>query len=232
MSPTASSETAAKPPAGTPGREAGFSLASLLVILTVMAVFLAYTVPRMWSDVMRRQRERQTVFAMKQYARAILEYQKSHANTAPTQLAQLKDSRRPRVLRGVGDMVDPLSGKLDWVPVPFGTVTPGTTAPGTAAPGTAVPSPTPAPQPGGGIGGTPGTTATSGTGSATGQQPNAANFVGPFIGVRPGVTGESLIALNNQNRYEDWMYTITDLQKDINAQVGGGPPGSPAGVLH
>jgi type II secretory pathway pseudopilin PulG len=217
--------------------QSGFSLASLLVILTVMAVFLAYTVPRMWSDVMRRQRERQTLFVMKQYARAILEYQKSHANTAPTQLAQLKDARRPRVLRGQGDLVDPLSGKNDWILVPFGAITPGSTAPGTApiTPG--------APQPGGGINGTAtpgtgtsGTSGTSGTtgtdsGSATGQAANAANSVGPFIGVRPGVTGESLLAVNDQNHYEQWMYTITDLQKDINSVVAGAT-GSPSGVLH
>jgi type II secretory pathway pseudopilin PulG len=221
MCPTASSDEAAGPVAGSRSSEGGFSLASLLVILTVMAVFLAYTVPRMWSDVMRRQRERQTIFVMKQTARAILEYQKSHAMTVPTQLTQLKDARRPRVIRGAGELVDPLSGRPEWVLVPFGSVTPGTTAPGT------VPvNPAPVPQPsGGGM-----TGATPGTGNAAGQNANGP-VIGPFIGVRPGVSGESLIALHDQNRYEAWMYTVTDLQKDINAAIGG-PVGSPAGVLH
>jgi type II secretory pathway pseudopilin PulG len=215
------------PAVDTRSGQSGFSLASLLVILTIMAVFLAYTVPRMWSDVMRRQRERQTIFAMKQYARAILEYQKSHANTAPTQLTQLKDAKRPRVLRGQGDMVDPLSGRNDWILVPFGAITPGSTAPGTPPvnPAPLIPPP--------GTSGTTGTTGTTGTdsGSATGQAANASNSVGPFIGVRPGVSGESLIALNDQNHYEQWMYTVNDLQKEVAASVSGNT-GSPAGVLH
>ena len=211
MCPTTSSDVTSEHPAESPSVESGFSLASLLVILTVMAVFLAYTVPRMWSDVMRRQRERQTVFAMKQYARAILEYQKSHANTAPTQLAQLKDARRPRVIRGAGEIVDPLSGRFDWIPIPFGTATPGAAAPGTAPVAPAAP----VPQPGGGM---------------NGQQPDAKNVVGPFIGVRPGVSGESLIRLNDKNRYEEWIYTVTDLQREINAAVTGAAPS--AGVLH
>ncbi len=220
MSPTTSSDVADDAPAESASGESGFSLASLLVILTIMAVFLAYTVPRMWSDVMRRQRERQTIFVMKQYARAVLEYQKSHANTAPTQLAQLKDARRPRVIRGVGQLVDPLTGRFDWVPIPFGTITPGTTAPGTAPPA-------PAPPPGGGMNGT---TGTSGTNTAGGQNIDAANFVGPFIGVKPGISGESLMTLNEKNHYEEWIYTVSDLQRDINSAVGGAAPS--AGVLH
>jgi type II secretory pathway pseudopilin PulG len=219
MSPTTSFDVAGDAPAESASGESGFSLASLLVILTIMAVFLAYTVPRMWSGVMRRQRERQAIFVMKQYARAVLEYQKSHANTAPTQLAQLKDARRPRVIRGVGQLVDPLTGRFDWVPIPFGTVTPGTTAPGTAPP---VPAPPP--------GGMNGTTGTSGTNTAGGQNIDPANFVGPFIGVKPGVSGESLIALNDKNRYEEWIYTVNDLQRDINSAVSGAAPS--AGVLH
>jgi type II secretory pathway pseudopilin PulG len=212
MSPSTSSDVADDAPAESASGESGFSLASLLVILTIMAVFLAYTVPRMWSDVMRRQRERQTIFVMKQYARAVLEYQKSHANTAPTQLAQLKDSRRPRVIRGVGQLVDPLTGRFDWVPIPFGTITPGTTAPGTAPP-----APAPAPPPGS-------------PGGPGGQKIDAANFVGPFIGVKPGISGESLMTLNEKNHYEEWIYTVTDLQRDINSAVGGAAPS--AGVLH
>ena len=36
--------------------ERGFTLAALIVILTIMMVFVAYTVPRQWSTVMQRQR--------------------------------------------------------------------------------------------------------------------------------------------------------------------------------
>ena len=57
--------------------ERGFTLAGLIVILTIIAVFLAYTVPTQWSKILQRDRERQTIFVMRQYARAIHESQKS-----------------------------------------------------------------------------------------------------------------------------------------------------------
>lgn len=105
-----------------PGAESGFSLAGLIVILTVIMVFVAYTVPRQWSAIMQRERERQTIFVMKQYARSIYEYQKTKGQ--PTKLDQIKEARLPRFIRGVkGEYVDPLTGKVDWVLIPAGAVT-------------------------------------------------------------------------------------------------------------
>src|SRR5258708_10929560 len=74
--------------------EAGFTLAALVVLLTIIAIMVAYTVPRMWSKVLQRDRDQQTLFVMKQYARAINEVQKKHG--LPISLDQLKQARSPR----------------------------------------------------------------------------------------------------------------------------------------
>ena len=74
----------------------GFSLAALIVLLTIISLVIAYTVPTQWSMVMKRERDRQTIFLMKQYARGILKWQLKHNNTAPVSLQQMQDARKPR----------------------------------------------------------------------------------------------------------------------------------------
>src|ERR1043166_4661543 len=102
--------------------ERGFTLAGLIVILTIIMIFAAYTVPRQWSAIMQREREKQTIFVMKQYARSIYEFQKTKGN--PVKLDQIKEARLPRYIRGVnGEYLDPLTGKADWILVPAGAVT-------------------------------------------------------------------------------------------------------------
>ncbi len=99
--------------------EDGFTLAGVLVICTVLMIFVAYTVPRQWSTIMKREREKQTIFVMKQYARSIRNFQAKNSNALPTSLDQLKKARTPRLIRGVkGEWNDPLTGKADWVLVP------------------------------------------------------------------------------------------------------------------
>src|SRR5436305_11890178 len=88
--------------------EQGFTLAALILILTIMMVFVAYTVPRQWSTVMQREREKQTIFAMRQYARAIYGFQKKNG-ALPTSMDQLIQARQPRWLRGPKDGIpDPM----------------------------------------------------------------------------------------------------------------------------
>jgi type II secretory pathway pseudopilin PulG len=90
--------------------EAGFTLAGLIVIMTVIMIVVAYTVPQQWSMIRARERDRQTIFAMKQYARAIREFQRKN-NVLPSSLKQLKEAREPRYIRGTtGFINDPVSG--------------------------------------------------------------------------------------------------------------------------
>lgn len=164
-----------------------------MVILTVLAVVVAYSVPPAWSQILKRERELQTVWVMKQYARAIYEFQRKR-NALPVSLDQLKEQNTPRVLRAL--YPNPLTGEMDWVLVPPGAAPAGTPAPGMP--------PASAQQPG---------SVTSQPGNAIAANP--ADYRGPFIGVRPPISGESYISLNGQDRYENWVYTLTELQQEL-----------------
>ena len=177
--------------------EAGFTLAGLIVILTIISVMIAYTVPRQWSIATARERDQQTLFAMKQYARAILAFQDKN-KTPPVSLDQLKQARNPRLLRGKGEFVDPLTREVDWIPIPATAAQPQQGAvpniPGVTPPvnrGVQPPQVNPV-QPG-----------------------QAGGYVGPFIGVRPNKTGTSYLVVNGSDTYEQWSYTINDLNNEI-----------------
>src|SRR5688500_14826693 len=106
-------------------REEGFTLAALIVILTIISLVIAYTVPAQWSMVMKRERDRQTIFLMKQFARGILRWQQKHNNTAPVSLQQMQDARKPLMLRNGGKWPCPLTGSdEDWILVPAQAVMP------------------------------------------------------------------------------------------------------------
>ncbi len=210
--PTSERRGAAPRPALSPAQE-GFTLAALIVILTIMAMFIAYTVPDQWSMIMKRERDRQTIFLMKQYARAIYRWQGKHNQTAPVSLEQLQEAKKPRLLRGNGKWPMPLTGKEeDWILVPpqalVQNITPATGGQQLTGPdGRPVPQ---QPQP-----------------TMPGQQQPAMrlnkdlsppDYKGPFVAVRPNATGQSFIALNGMENYEEWVYTLQDLTKDIEAR--------------
>jgi type II secretory pathway pseudopilin PulG len=185
--------------------ESGFTLAGLLVILTIMMIFVAYTVPRQWSAIMQRERERQTIYAMQQYARACREFAQKN-QTYPVSPTQLKEARLPRLIRGVkSEFVDPLTGEVDWLVIPQAAAA---SIPSNGPPGT---NPPPPPQ----------------TGTNPGQKPALPGVPisdyagGPFVGVRPPISGKSLLTLNGNDTYETWSYTALDLQNDINRRMAG-----------
>ena len=228
----------ASPPPTTsyqpPTREAGFTLAALIVILTIISIIVAYTVPSQWSLVMKRERDRQTIFIMRQYARSILKFQQKH-QTLPNSMEQLRDARKPRVVRNGGEWVCPLTNEDDWILVPPQAVT----APGMPGaqqqPGPGfVPSqgrlgsnpqwgnttnnprnPASNPQPGN-------NPAPGGPGTPGGMQFSTLNpelspkgYKGIFVGVRPGIKGQSLIALNGAEDYGEWVFTYQDMANEI-----------------
>lgn len=188
--------------------EQGFTLAALIVILTIMMIFVAYTVPRQWSTVMQRERERQTIWAMRQYARGIQNFFNQH-KSYPVSMQQLAEARQPRFLRGPKDGIpDPMTGEMDWLLIPA------------AAAGQQ-----PIRQPGGGTGGAPG----GGTTTANPAQPPTTipalpmkDYAGgPFVGVRPPKTGKSLLTLNGADSYEQWSLTAIDLKAETDARMAG-----------
>lgn len=185
-------------------REHGFTLASLLVILTIISVMVAYTVPTAWSEVMKRERDYQTIWVMKQYARAIWEFQQDR-KAMPTSLEQLKEHNTPRrVVRQL--YKNPLSGEMDWIMVaPGQDQAAGGVAPGLQPPGLQPQQPQQeVPE---------------------GPRVDPMKYSGPFIGVRPPQRGPSIVTFNGKETYETWMYTINDLNKEINPEMQPTVPG-------
>ena len=184
--------------------ERGFTLAGLLAILGVIMIFVTATVPTQWSKVMERERDIQTIFVMKQYARAMRNFQLKHGSL-PVSLQQLKDARAPRMMRGDGEWIDPLTGEVDWIPIPASAIQPQQQQPQQGPPGLSrnpqqPPPSTQQPQP------------------LTGQTPTPGQpggMVGPIVGVRPNKTGKSFLTLNGADTYETWQYTVQDLEQEI-----------------
>ncbi|HEX8620191.1 MAG TPA: type II secretion system protein [Thermoanaerobaculia bacterium] len=210
MSPTQSFKKRA------PNQE-GYTLAALIVIMTIIAIVIAYTVPQQWSLIMKRERDRHTIFLMKQYARAILAWQMKHNNTVPVSLEQLQEARKPRMLRGDGKWPCPLTGKEeDWILVPPQALVanvPGQVQPNnpTGRVGTRNPTPTPAP-------GQPQFGNQQGATFKLNKELSPKDYKGPFVAVRPNAEGQSFVAFNDVEDYSEWVYTVEDLRKEIAAR--------------
>ncbi|HEX8254419.1 MAG TPA: type II secretion system protein [Thermoanaerobaculia bacterium] len=189
--------------ASSKGQE-GFTLAALIVILTIMSIFIAYTVPEQWSMVMKRERDRQTIFLMKQYARGILAWQTKHNNTVPVSLEQLQEAKKPRLVRG-GKWPMPLTGsEKDWILVPPQALVPNAQGapPIQTQPG--APPQQPGPQ--------------QGAMFKLNKELSPPDYKGPFVAVRPNYSGKSFIALNEVEEYSEWVYTVDDLRREIQAR--------------
>ena len=201
----------------TPPGDAGFTLAGLLIVMTIMMIFVAYTVPRQWSNVMQRERERQTIFIMKQYAKAIHEFSRKNGNALPASMDQLKSAKLPRFMRPKdGEYADPLTGQVDWLIIPASAAQGQQIGPAGSGPGSSTST----------------TTTTTGTGTTSSGSTDSAGAVptipaiplkdyagGPFIGVRPGKTGKSMLELNGMQNYEQWSYTVTDYRNEVTARM-------------
>lgn len=186
--------------------ESGYTLAGLLVVITVLAVVVAYTVPPLWSSIMRRDRDRQTIWVMKQYARSIQEFQRKRG-ALPVSLEQLQEQKNPRILRRL--FPNPHTGEVDWILVPAGTPTPATMLGPSGGNAPNIPqAPTPAAPP-------------------VGAPPGPGAQVGPFIGVRPSNTGESFLELEGAKKYEEWLYTLNELTRDQSGGKGNKPSPNP-----
>jgi type II secretory pathway pseudopilin PulG len=206
----------------------GFTLAALIVILTVMAIIVAYTVPQQWSMVMQREREKQTIFLMKQYARGIREFQKKH-NSLPVSMDQLLEAKDPRYLRNGGKWPCPLTGREDdWILVPPNAVTAAQDGSNPATRGTnpATPADRYAERRQNRGRGRGGSSARGGGGGPQLRPPSQLNpenspadYVGQFVGVRPNAKGKAFIALNGAEDYSQWVYTVTDLENELALQM-------------
>jgi type II secretory pathway pseudopilin PulG len=204
----------------SPANERGFTLAGVLVILSVMLIFLAYTVPRQWSAILQRERERQTIYVMQQYARACLEFQRKN-QTYPVSPSQLKEARSPRMMRGVkGELIDPLTGEVDWLVITQAAAAamPSANNPNGSGPAFNPSAQNPVNRPGG----TLPQTGTNPQGTPTLPGVPLKDYAGgPFVGVRPPISGKAILTLNGNDTYETWSYTALDLTTDITKRMTG-----------
>jgi type II secretory pathway pseudopilin PulG len=176
------------------------------VILTIMSIIVAFTVPDQWSMIMKRERDKQTIFLMKQYARAIMNWQTKHNNTVPASLEQLHEARKPRLVRGKEIWPMPLTGsEKDWILVPPQALMPNAPV---APPGTPPGTPPGAPPVG-----QPGQAAFK-----LNKDASPPDYKGPFVAVRPNFSGKSFIALNEAEDYSEWVYTVDDLRREMQAR--------------
>ncbi len=204
--------------------ESGFTLAAVIVLATIVMIFAAYTIPRAWSTIMKRERERQTIYAMQQYAKAITAFRLKNGNAYPTSPQQLKDAKQPRLIRGLkGELVDALTGEVDWLVIPQSAAAalPQRNIGGNPnAPQNAPPPPPPPPIP---------STSGTDTSGTSGTNPNAPPGLpgipikdyagGPFIGVRPNAHGKSLTTLYGADTYETWVYTTVDYDAEKTLRI-------------
>ena len=158
--------------------ESGFTLAAVLVIMAIMAIFLTVAVQTVTFQ-QRREKEEELIFRGNQIVEAIRLF-RARNGRFPMTLKELATAK-PRVLRKV--WTDPITGKVDWDPVFLGQE-------GINLGGGAPPVPTPTPTPG--------------IGGATG----GGEKVGPIVGVCSPSCADSIKVLDGRTRYCDWKFVF------------------------
>ena len=179
------------------GGECGFTLAAVVVIMALMAIFLTVAVETA-SFQQRREKEEELIFRGNQVVEAIRLF-RARNGRFPINLSELVVAK-PRVLRK--KWPDPMTGVPDWEPVFLGEE--GTTVAGGGVGPGVTPSPGATPSPG------PVTTPKPGPGAKTGA----------IIGVHSRSCDEAIKLYDGRTRYCEWKFYF-----DPNKQAGPRPPG-------
>lgn len=202
-------------PRGARGPQAGFTLAALIIILAVMAIFLTVAVETATFQ-KRRENEAELIFRGNQIVEAIRLF-RAHNGRYPISLEELVKAK-PHVLRKVWK--DPITGKADWVPVFLGQGGRTIGGGGRVGPGGQF---IPATDRGGLFGAT-------GPGEQGEGQPST-EAKGPIIGVHSRSCADSIKVVDGRTRYCDWKF-VFDPKKlggggttTEGGTPGGGTPG-------
>jgi type II secretory pathway pseudopilin PulG len=192
--------------------ESGYNLVVLVMAITVLGIFLAAALP-LWSGVIRRDREEETISRGWQYAEAIRVFQRRFGRL-PNTLDELVEVE-PRSIRRLWK--DPLTEDGAWaviVQLPQG----GSVA---IDPTTGLPiDPLPVPADGG-PGQPPGGLPPTGLPPGGGEpQP----IVGPIRGVKSRAKGEALQKLFGAESYDQWEFTVDLLLKATSQASPAGMP--------
>ena len=167
-------------------RQPGFTLAGLIVILTIIMIFVAYTVPRQWSR-HHAARSRAADDLRHEAVRALdLRVPEDEGGSRSSSIRSRKRACRATSAASRAEYIDPLTGKVDWMLVPAGAVT------RTADPADR-----------------------QTTANFNGRR-LAEGLRRPFVGVRPPVTGKSMHQPQRRRQYENGSTPIDDLKAEIN----------------
>lgn len=222
------------------GRSPGFTLVGVVVAIAILTILIAAVGPSVYSMV-QRDKETELIFRGRQYARAIVLFQRRFGRL-PMSLKELAESK-PRTLRRL--YKEPMCNCEEWHLIIAGTpdaVPPG--APGLGLSGTPRPNQTPGssnrppstytglfsttPPPGSGA-----PEPTSGFPSLFGTPSN--QTAGPIVGVRSNVHKRGFRKWRDLEYYDDWRFLAGDADNDsagMTNPVLGNVPRAPTPSRH
>jgi type II secretory pathway pseudopilin PulG len=221
----------------------GFTLIGVVVAIAVLTILIAAVAPSI-ATIVQRDKEIELVFRGKQYARAILAFQRRFGRY-PTTLKEL-ESIKPRSIRQLwkepmcncdDGWVPIIAGTPDAMPMGSGPIPPGGGMPGTGPGRPRTPGPSTGNQPpstytGGGGEQSPG-------GSGGGAAPTPAPFstgifgdkpgatVGPIVGVKIAMHKKALRKWRDSQYYDEWRFIAGDADNDGSDPALRMPPGAP-----
>jgi type II secretory pathway pseudopilin PulG len=234
-----------QPPTLNSQRSHGFTLVGVVVGIAVLTILIAAVAPSI-ATIAQRDKEIELVFRGKQYARAIIAFQKRFGRY-PTSFKELEEIK-PRSIRQLwkepmcncaDGWVPIIAGTPDAMPMGSGPQPPGGGMPGSGLPGSPRPR-TPGPStnnqpsstytgnpgnPGGGAGPAPTPTPAPFSTGIFGDKPQT---VGPIVGVKIAEHKKAIRKWRDKEYYDEWRFLAgdadNDMMQDPTLQV---PPGMP-----
>ena len=212
-----SPESVSRSPSAAPG----FTLVGIVVAMAIIVILIAAVGPSV-ATIIERDREKELIFRGKQYARAVLAFQKRYGRF-PNALKELSKNK-PRSIRKLWK--DPMCACDDWQLIlvgspeaaPMGQAPPpGGSGPGgnrTPRPGQPTPAfggdltPTPPPFLGGGGGARISPTPSSSFGPSTGKP------IGPIVGVRSKVRRKAIFEWRSRGYTDEWRFIAGDADNE------------------
>lgn len=205
----------------------GFAMAVLLVGIAVMLTLMTMAMP-VWRQQVKREKEEELLFRLRQYAHALALYQRKLPGAAPSNVDELV---KQKFLRR--KYTDPMTGK-EFAILRVGQASPGMTSPlpgmtGSSPATTGRPGQTTT-MPGSGFGGTASPT----PGGLQPGGPSGTTSTGAMRGVVSTSKESSLRTWKGRTQYDQWEVTVEDITPRFFGQPGqpgqgGRGPRSPFG---
>ncbi len=212
----------------------GFTLVGVVVAIAVLTILIAAVAPSI-ATIVQRDKEIELVFRGKQYARAILAFQRRFGRY-PNSLKELEQIK-PRSIRQLwkepmcncdDGWVPIIAGTPDAMPMGAGPLPPGGGLPGSGLPGRSrTPGPSTGNQPPSTYTGGDGGQAPGGPGGGGGgPTPTPAPFstgifgdkpavVGPIVGVKIAMHKRALRKWRDREYYDEWRFVAGDADNDV-----------------